>query len=430
MGEQSRADRHTPQPAETGGDPSTSRVTGGRRRFSRFTMLGPGFVAAVAYLDPGNFATNITAGATYGYLLVWVIVGANLMAMLIQYLAARIGVLTGRTLPELIAEHSSNPVRLGYWLQAQVVAIATDLAEVVGGALALQVLTGMPLLLGAAITICASMVILMLQGERRQRQFERVIIAMVLIIAGGILWDLLAAQPSLSGTLSGLTPRFTGADSLVLAAGMLGATVMPHAIYLHSALVRDRFGRVMDEASVNNLLRATRLDIVLSMLVAGAVNLAMVLLAAGALRGSAGTDTLTGAHSALLAGLGPGAAAAFAVSLLMAGLASTTVGSYSGSVILNGLLRVNASPLIARLITAVPALIVLACGVDATRALVLSQVVLSFGIPLVLIPLVGLSAREGIAGRSLPLSVRILTWICVTLIVALNVALLIATFRG
>ncbi|AWE42443.1 divalent metal cation transporter [Actinobaculum sp. 313] len=393
-------------------------------------MLGPGFVAAVAYLDPGNFATNITAGATYGYLLVWVIVGANLMAMLIQYLAARIGVLTGRTLPELIAEHSSNPVRLGYWLQAQVVAIATDLAEVVGGALALQVLTGMPLLLGAAITICASMVILMLQGERRQRQFERVIIAMVLIIAGGILWDLLAAQPSLSGTLSGLTPRFTGADSLVLAAGMLGATVMPHAIYLHSALVRDRFGRVMDEASVNNLLRATRLDIVLSMLVAGAVNLAMVLLAAGALRGSAGTDTLTGAHSALLAGLGPGAAAAFAVSLLMAGLASTTVGSYSGSVILNGLLRVNASPLIARLITAVPALIVLACGVDATRALVLSQVVLSFGIPLVLIPLVGLSAREGIAGRSLPLSVRILTWICVTLIVALNVALLIATFRG
>ncbi len=403
---------------------------GRRGRFSRLAMLGPGFVAAVAYLDPGNFATNITAGATYGYLLVWVIVGANLMAMLIQYLAARIGVLTGRTLPELIAEHSSNPVRLGYWLQAQVVAIATDLAEVVGGALALQVLTGMPLLLGAAITICVSMVILILQGARRQRQFERVIIAMVLIIAGGILWDLLAAQPSLSGTLSGLTPRFAGADSLVLAAGMLGATVMPHAIYLHSALVRDRFGRVVDEAAVNNLLRATRLDIVLSMLVAGAVNLAMVLLAAGALRGSAGTDTLTGAHSALLAGLGPGAAAAFAVSLLIAGLASTTVGSYSGSVILNGLLRVNASPLVARLITAVPALIVLACGVDATRALVLSQVVLSFGIPLVLIPLVGLSAREDITGRRLPLSVRILTWICVTLIVALNVALLVATFRG
>ncbi len=386
-------------------------------------MLGPGFIAAVAYLDPGNFATNITAGAQYGYLLVWVVVASNLMAMLVQYLAARIGVLTGRTLPELIADSSSRPMRLGFWLQAQVVAIATDLAEVVGGAVALQVLAGVPLVWGAVVTVVVSTVILMFQGGRRHRRFERLIVTMVILIAVGMGWCLVAARPDPLASIEGLAPRFEGGNSLMLAAGMLGATVMPHAIYLHSALVRDRFGRVTEQ-DTEHVLRSTRWDIVLSMMLAGSVNLAMVLLAAAALGGHHNTETLEGAHDALLHTLGAGPAWAFAVALLLAGLASTTVGSYSGSVIMNGLLRVDITPLISRLVTAVPAVLILAAGVDATRALVISQVVLSFGIPLVLVPLIRLSADPRVTGRKLSFPVSIAAWLSAGLIVALNLALL------
>ncbi len=396
---------------------------GRSRRRQRILMLGPSFIAAVAYLDPGNFATNITAGAQYGYLLVWVVVASNLIAMLVQYLAARIGVLTGRTLPELIADSSSRIVRLGFWLQAQVVAIATDLAEVVGGAVALQVLAGVPLVWGAIMTVVVSTAILMLQGGRRQRRFERLIVTMVILIALGMGWCLVAARPDPLASIEGLAPRFEGRDSLVLAAGMLGATVMPHAIYLHSALVRDRFGRVT-EAEADRVLRSTRWDIVLSMMLAGSVNLAMVLLAAAALRGQDNTETLEGAHDALLHALGSGAAWAFAVALLLAGLASTTVGSYSGSVIMNGLLRVNVTPLISRLVTAVPAIAILAMGVDATRALVISQVVLSFGIPLVLVPLIRLSADTLVTGRRLRPLMSVAAWLSAGLIVALNLALI------
>lgn len=386
-------------------------------------MLGPGFIAAVAYLDPGNFATNITAGAQYGYLLVWVVVASNLMAMLVQYLAARIGVLTGRTLPELIADSSSRPMRLGFWLQAQIVAIATDLAEVVGGAVALQVLAGVPLVWGAVVTVVVSTVILMFQGGRRHRRFERLIVTMVILIAVGMGWCLVAARPDPLASIEGLAPRFEGGNSLMLAAGMLGATVMPHAIYLHSALVRDRFGCVTEQ-DTEHVLRSTRWDIVLSMMLAGSVNLAMVLLAAAALGGHHNTETLEGAHDALLHTLGAGPAWAFAVALLLAGLASTTVGSYSGSVIMNGLLRVDITPLISRLVTAVPAVLILAAGVDATRALVISQVVLSFGIPLVLIPLIRLSADPRVTGRKLSFPVSIAAWLSAGLIVALNLALL------
>ncbi|MFN8046983.1 MAG: Nramp family divalent metal transporter [Ancrocorticia sp.] len=405
-------------------DDGAQEQSHGKSRFRRrILMLGPGFIAAVAYLDPGNFATNITAGAQYGYLLVWVVVASNLMAMLVQYLAARIGVLTGRTLPELIADSSSRPMRLGFWLQAQVVAIATDLAEVVGGAVALQVLAGVPLVWGAVVTVVVSTVILMFQGGRRHRRFERLIVTMVILIAVGMGWCLVAARPDPLASIEGLAPRFEGGNSLMLAAGMLGATVMPHAIYLHSALVRDRFGRVTEQ-DTEHVLRSTRWDIVLSMMLAGSVNLAMVLLAAAALGGHHNTETLEGAHDALLHTLGAGPAWAFAVALLLAGLASTTVGSYSGSVIMNGLLRVDITPLISRLVTAVPAVLILAAGVDATRALVISQVVLSFGIPLVLVPLIRLSADPRVTGRKLSFPVSIAAWLSAGLIVALNLALL------
>lgn len=392
-------------------------------------MLGPGFIAAVAYLDPGNFATNISAGAEFGYLLLWVVLGANVMAMLIQYLAARIGVLTGRTLPELIAQHSNNPVRIAYWLQAQFVAIATDIAEVVGGAIALQVLTGMPIIWGAIVTVVVSTAILALQGGAKNHRFQRIIITMVLLIAVGIFYNVVLAEPSVEGMVAGLRPAFEGHESLVLAAGMLGATVMPHAIYIHSALVRDQFGTV-GKNQIDGVLKATRWDIVLSMVLAGSVNCGMLLLAAGALKGVSGTDTLTGAHSAIESVLGSGAAWFFAIALLLSGLASTTVGSYSGTVVFNGLLKVKITPLTSRLLTAVPAVIILALGVDPTRALVISQVVLSFGIPLVLIPLISLSANDRITGRHLNRWVLAAACLCALLITALSIALLVATFIG
>ncbi len=400
----------------------------GSQRLQRLIlMVGPGLIAAVAYLDPGNFATNISAGAQYGYLLVWVILAANLMALLVQYLAARIGILTGRTLPELIADRSSTPVRIAFWLQAQLVAIATDIAEVVGGAVALQVLTGMPIIAGAIITVVVSTAILVFQGGLHHRRFERLIILMVILIAVAIFWNLALSHPSPSQTFAGLLPRFQGHESLLLAAGMLGATVMPHAIYVHSALVRDHFGQI-DESRVDELLRMTKIDVTASMVIAGGVNVAMVLLAAAALRNVEGTDTLTGAHEAIVVHLGQGAGLAFALALLISGLASTTVGSLSGAVVLDGLLRVNVSPLTSRLITAVPAVILLALGVDPTRALVISQVVLSFGIPLVVVPLIALSANVRVTKRRLPWPVLGLTCISAVLIIVLNIALIVATF--
>ncbi|HJF18232.1 MAG TPA: Nramp family divalent metal transporter [Aeriscardovia aeriphila] len=396
-----------------------------RRVLHKLSFLGPSFVAAVAYLDPGNFATNFSAGSTYGYMLVWVVVVANLMAMLIQYLAARIGILTGKTLAELIAERTSRPMRLLYWLQAQIVTIATDMAEVVGGAVALYILFRMPIVIGALVTVAISTLILLLQNRSWQQLFEWAIIAMVLAITGLIFWDLAASHPQVLPLLAGLQPKFDGKESLVLAAGILGATVMPHAIYAHSALVRDRFG-VIGEHKHNAMLKATALDIVLSMLIAGAVNGAMVVIAAAAFHGMPGGDTLEGAHHLISSVLGAGPALAFALALFIAGLASTTVGSYSGSVVMNGLLTVEVTPLVSRLVTAIPAVMILALGVDPTRTLVISQVVLSFGIPFVLIPLLTLTARRSVLARPLPKLVYWLAVVCAALIVALNVALLIS----
>lgn len=396
-----------------------------RRILHKLSFLGPSFVAAVAYLDPGNFATNFSAGSTYGYMLVWVVVVANLMAMLIQYLAARIGILTGKTLAELIAERTSRPMRLLYWLQAQIVTIATDMAEVVGGAVALYILFHMPIVIGALVTVAISTLILLLQNRSWEQLFEWAIIAMVLVITGLIFWDLAASHPKALPLLAGLQPKFDGKESLVLAAGILGATVMPHAIYAHSALVRDRFG-VIGEHKHNAMLKATALDIVLSMLIAGAVNGAMVVIAAAAFHGMPGGDTLEGAHHLISSVLGAGPALAFALALFIAGLASTTVGSYSGSVVMNGLLTIEVTPLVSRLVTAIPAVVILALGVDPTRTLVISQVVLSFGIPFVLIPLLTLTARHSVVARPLPKLVYWLAVVCAALIVALNVALLIS----
>ncbi|MFC8943278.1 Nramp family divalent metal transporter, partial [Streptomyces griseoincarnatus] len=260
----------------------------GRARL--FTLLGPAFVAAIAYVDPGNVAANLTAGARFGYLLVWVLVAANAMAVLVQYLSAKLGVVTGRSLPEVLGDRLPRPARLAYWVQAEIVAAATDLAEVIGGAIALHLLFGVPLVLGGVITGVVSLLVLAVQQRRGQRAFEGVVTTMLAVLAVGFCAGLFFSPADPAGMLAGLVPRLAGADSVLLAASMLGATVMPHAIYLHSSLARDHLHA--PSTSVPRILRATRIDVVLALILAGSVNIAMLLLAAANLPGHAGTDTI------------------------------------------------------------------------------------------------------------------------------------------
>ncbi len=381
-------------------------------------LIGPALVAGVAYLDPGNVASNMTAGARYGYLLVWVVVIGNVMAWLIQYLSAKLGIVTGQSLPETLGHRIRNPwARRAYWLQAELVAMATDVAEVIGGAVALWLLFDIPLLWGGVITGAVSIVLLLVQSRRGPRTFEFVVIGLVAIIALGFTFGVFLAPPDAAGVAGGLIPRFEGTDSVLLAASILGATIMPHAIYAHSALSRDRFAppaRAEDPGpgpripvsleklrgiSTDRLLTATRWDVTIAMAIAGTVNLCILLLAAANLAGVPGTDSLEGAYAALDAGLGPLVATLFAVGLLASGLASTSVGAYAGAEIMHGLLKVRVPLLARRLVTLVPALVILAAGVDPTLALVLSQVVLSFGIPFALVPLVALTAKADVLGR-------------------------------
>ncbi len=389
-------------------------------------LLGPAFVAAIAYVDPGNVAANVSAGAQFGFLLVWVILLANAMAGLVQYLSAKLGLVSGRSLPEAVGDRMRRPARLAYWVQAELVAMATDLAEVVGGSLALHLLFGLPLLAGGVITGFVSLLLLLVQ-DRGQRMFERVITGLLLIIAIGFLTSLFVNPPPIGDVIGGIVPRFHGAESVLLATAMLGATVMPHAVYLHSGLARDRHGHPEGRRRTL-LLRVTKWDVSLAMLVAGAVNLAMLLIAATNLQGRQDTDTIEGAHSAVQHALGPTVALFFAIGLLASGLASTSVGAYAGAMIMQGLLRRSIPLLLRRLITLVPALAILATGIDPTRALVLSQVVLSFGIPFALIPLVRLTSDPSVMGSDT--NHRLTTtlgWIVAGLISLLNVGLLYLT---
>jgi manganese transport protein len=394
-------------------------------------LLGPAFVAAIAYVDPGNVAANVSAGAQYGFLLVWVILVANVMAGLVQYLSAKLGLVTGRTLPEAVADNSGTSTRVAYWLQAELVAMATDLAEVVGGAIALYLLFDLPLLVGGVITGVVSLVLLTVQNRRGQRVFERVIGGLLLVIAVGFLTSLFVQPPSPGDVIGGLVPRFEGPESILLATAMLGATVMPHAVYLHSGLARDRHGHVEAGAPRRRLLRVTRWDVTLAMVVAGAVNLAMLLVAATNLRGMGDTHSIEGAYSAVQSSLGHTVALFFAIGLLASGLASTSVGAYAGAMIMQGLLRKSYPLLLRRLVTLIPALVVLAVGVDPSRALVLSQVVLSFGIPFALVPLVRLtSSRELMGGDVNHRVTTALGWTVAGVISVLNVVLIYLTVTG
>ncbi len=421
-------------------------------------------VAGVAYLDPGNVASNMTAGATFGYLLVWVVVLGNVMAWLIQYLSAKLGIVTGESLPQVLGRRIRRPwTRRAYWLQAELVAMATDVAEVIGGAVALHLLFGIPLVWGGAITGVISMGLLLVQTRRGARAFETVLIGLLLVIAVGFTFGLFFAPPEPAGVIAGLVPRFEGSTSVLLAASILGATIMPHAIYAHSALARDRFAPTGDLAdpsggiaaahahapesataqsradtlahargiSTPRLLRATRWDVTIALAVAGTVNLAILLLAAANLAGVDGTDSLEGAYAALRDGLGPLVATLFAVGLLAGGLASTSVGAYAGAEIMQGLLHARIPLLARRLVTLVPALVILGLGVDPTLALVLSQVVLSFGIPFALVPLVALTRRPDVLGeyrnRGLTTAAGVLASV---FLIALNALLLWLVFTG
>ena len=401
------------------------------RGWSRLLLLGPAFVAAIAYVDPGNVAANLTAGANFGYLLVWVLVAANAMAVLIQYQSAKLGLATGMSLPEILGDRLGTKRRRAYWVQAEIVAGATDMAEVIGGAVALNLLFGLPLLTGGVIIGVASMLLLTLQSRRSQKSFELAILTLLGVIAIGFVSGLFVAPPDAGGALAGLVPRFEGTDTVLLAASMLGATVMPHAIYLHSALARDRHGFSKDPAVRTRLIRATRVDVVGALLLAGIVNIAMLLLAATSLRGVEGTDTIAGAHAAVTSALGPVIGVAFAVGLLASGLASTSVGCYAGATIMGGLLKVRIPLLIRRTVTLIPALVVLGAGVEPTLALVLSQVLLSFGIPFALIPLIRLTGSRKVMGiHADSKALRIAGWTSATLIVGLNCVLIFLTVLG
>ncbi|MEV0798901.1 MULTISPECIES: Nramp family divalent metal transporter [unclassified Kribbella] len=404
-----------------------------RRQLNRsgLLLLGPAFVAAVAYVDPGNFATNIAAGATYGYLLCWVVVGANLMAVLVQYLAAKASIATGRTLPQLCRDHFKRSTSTGLWFQAELVAIATDLAEVVGGAIALNLLFGIPLLLGGAITGAVSFGLLVYQSKRGQRPFEAAIIGLLAVVLVGFVVSTVQSEPSAAGVVGGLVPRLDGTESLVLAAGMLGATVMPHAIWLHGALVTDRHWKtIRSAAGKSRVLRATRIDVAVAMALAGAVNLAMVVVAAAALSGT-GADSLDAAHAAIGDRLGQLPALLFALALLASGFASSSVGTYAGSVILEGFWHRHVPLAVRRLVTLIPALLILAIGIDPSRALVVSQVVLSFGIPCALWPLVRLTASRRVMGDfTNRWATTLLACLVATAVSVLNVVLIVLTVRG
>ena len=403
-----------------------------RRRL--WPLLGPAFVAAVAYVDPGNFATNFSGGAAFGYTLLWVIVAANLMAMLIQSLTAKLGLATGRDLATLCRERLPWPVTRGLWLQAEAVAIATDLAEIVGGAVALNLLFGVPLPVGGVLTAVVAFVLLAAQS-RGHRPFERVVTGLLLVVGLGFGYTLVGSGVDVGGVAGGMVPSFDGAESVVLATGILGATVMPHVIYVHSALTPGRYGDVVTAGRTQRgrrrLLRAQRLDVLLAMGLAGLVNAAMLIIAAQLFTSGSQADSLEGVHAGLGDQLGTGAALAFAVALLASGLASSSVGTHAGQVVMAGFLRRHIPVLTRRLITLTPALAVLVLGGDPTTALVWSQVVLSFGIPFALVPLLWLTSRRDLmAGWVNRRITTVAGAVVAALIIALNAHLLLGLALG
>ena len=390
-------------------------------------FLGPAFIASVAYVDPGNFATNVASGAQFGYALGWVVLTANLMAMLVQTLSAKLGIATGLSLPEVCRERLPRRCVVFLWLQAEAVAMATDLAEFTGAALGLRLVFGLPMWTCAVLAGLATFAVLAMEvgGFRR---IEAAITALVGVVVLAFGLELLVSRPPAGAVASGvLEPRLPGGAAL-LAVSIVGATVMPHVIYLHSALTRGRGSGVTRPDDRRRIFRFEVVDVVCAMGLAGAINLAMLATAAAVFnsRGlaSAGSDlgsVITGMNGYL----GAHAGTVFGVALLVSGVASSCVGTLSGQVVMEGFLRRRVPVFLRRFITMIPALVLLSVGFSPTRALVLSQVFLSFGIPFALIPLVVFTASRRLMGGLVNRRVTTIAACVVTVvIVTLNVYLL------
>ena len=389
-------------------------------------LLGPAFIAAIAYIDPGNFATNIEGGAVYGYKLVWVVLLANAMAMIVQYLSAKIGIATGHNLSELCRLHMTRRSSIGLWIQAELVAIATDLAEFTGAAIAFNLLFGVPLFIAGVLTAIVSFAILALQ-RRGYRRFELAIFAFLGIVLFGFAYDLAAVGINGIEIVRGAIPTLGDKRMMMLAVGIVGATVMPHIVYLHSALTQNRI-RTVNESERRELLRFQRTDVIIALTIAGAINLSMMVLAAELFfgQGIVAEDWIVQMHTSLGTYVSGTAALAFAVALLASGLSSSSVGTYSGQVVMQGFIRRRIPLFLRRAITMAPALIVLAIGLNPTTTIVLSQVVLSFGIPFALIPLIMLTRNRGIMGNLVNKSWLTITAAVITaIVIVLNALFLI-----
>ena len=406
----------------------------GRRRGFRgaWPFLGPAFIAAVAYVDPGNFATNMAAGAGYGYLLLWVVLAANLMAMLIQSMSAKLGIATGKNLPEVCRERFPRPVSFLLWIQAEIVAMATDIAEFMGAAIGLELLFGIPLFPAALVTAVAAFGILALQA-RGFRRLEAVIAAFIGVIVVAFALQVLMADPDPSAIAHGFVPGFDDSESVLLAVGILGATVMPHVIYLHSALTQHRLVGATEEAK-RRIFRFELVDVLIAMGLAGIVNMSMLITAAAVFHTEGLTevgDDLSQVYDALGVQLGDSSSVLFGVALLASGLSSSSVGTMAGQVVMQGFVNRSIPLFLRRLVTMLPALLIIAAGADPSRALVLSQVVLSFGIPFALVPLVLFCRNRGLMGTLVNRRVTtVAATVVATLIISLNAFLLQQTLMG
>ena len=393
------------------------------RKF-KLTLLGPAFIAAIGYIDPGNFATNIQAGSTFGYQLLWVVVWANLMAMVVQTLSAKLGIVTGKNLAEHIRDRLPKPAVWAYWVQAEIIAMATDLAEFIGAAVGFKLLFGVTLLEGACITAVVTWGILMLQS-RGQKPLEFVVGGLLLFVAAAYIVELVFSRPHLPSLLEGaLFPGLPNGHAVYLAAGVLGATVMPHVIYLHSALTQH----TQDQGTLSQRLHSTRVDVAIAMTIAGFVNLAMMAMAAAAFHDSGYQQVaeLETAYQTLTPLLGQAAATLFGLSLVASGISSTVVGTLAGQVVMQGFVRFTIPLWLRRAITMAPAFVVIAMGLNTTEILVLSQVILSFGIALALIPLLILTGDRALMGehRNHPLT-QAVGRLIVALVIGLNAYLLV-----
>jgi manganese transport protein len=407
------------------------RILRGTSRFRLLPFLGPAFIAAVAYIDPGNFATNIAGGSKYGYTLLWVIVASNLMAMLIQTLSAKLGIATGRNLAEVCRDRFSRRVSLGLWVQAEVIAIATDLAEFLGAALGMHLLFGIGLFPAALLTAVAAFAILGLQ-RFGFRPLEATIGVIVLTIGLCYVVELFKARPDWASVgKHAVLPEFQGSGSVLLAVGILGATVMPHVIWLHSALMQDRI-RPENDQQARRLMRLTKIDVGIAMAIAGLINMAMLVMAASTFfkSGLHNVESLEGAHKTLVPLLGGASSQIFALALLFSGLSSSAIGTLAGQVVMQGFIRRRIPIVVRRLVTMAPAFVVIGLGADPSRTLVISQVLLSFGIPFALIPLVLFTAKRDLMGVLVNAkATNVAAALVAAVIIGLNVFLLVQTFK-